>query len=144
LPVQLQTYAIDYTVEVDHPKGADLRSQLFRMEVAAAAFDGDGVMLNGNVENAAESVTTNPGEGLQGVASSAAEPVTRRFHRAQQLFDVPMNAKSIRLAVRDVATDRVGAMEVSLPLGHEPETQADAPMAPDSPSSSEAVPPKPD
>ena len=52
-----------------------------------------------------------------------AEPVTRRFHRAQQLFDVPVIAKSIRIAVRDVTTDRVGAMEVPLPLGREAETE---------------------
>ncbi len=144
LPIELQTYAIDYTVVVDRPKGMDARRQPFRMEVAAAAFDGDGVMLNGNVENAAESFTTSPGEGMQAADYSPAEPVSRRFHRAQQLFDVPVNAKSIRIAVRDVSTDRVGAMEVPLPLGREPETEADAPVGPDSPSASEAVPPKPD
>lgn len=143
LPIELQTYAIDYTVEVDHPKGMDPRTQPFRMEVAAAAFDGDGVMLNGNVENAAESFTTSPGVGMQTAGYSPSEPVTRRFHRAQQLFDVPVNAKSMRIAVRDVTTDRVGAMEVPLPLGREPEAQADAPMSLDSPASSEVSPPKP-
>ena len=143
LPIELQTYAIDYTVVVDHPKGADARTQPFRMEVAAAAFDSEGVMLNGNVENAAESFTMSPGEGMQTAGYSPSEPVTRRFHRAQQLFDVPVIAKSIRIAVRDVTTDRVGAMEVALPLGREPETQADAPMSSDSPASSEVSPPKP-
>jgi VWFA-related protein len=143
LPIELQTYAIDYTVEVDHPRGMDPRTQPFRMEVAAAAFDADGVMLNGNVENAAEAFTMSPGEGMQPADYSPAEPVTRRFHRAQQLFDVPVSAKSMRIAVRDVTTDRVGAMEVPLPLGREPETEADAPMSSDSPASSEAQPPKP-
>jgi hypothetical protein len=140
LPIELQTYAIDYTVVVDHPNGMDARTEPFRMEVAAAAFDGDGVMLNGNVENAAESFTMTPGEGMQTAGYSSTEPVIRRFHRAQQLFDVPVNAKSIRVAVRDVTTDRVGAMEVPLPLAPEPETEADAPMSTDSP---EAAPPKP-
>jgi len=142
LPIELQTYAIDYTVVVDHPKGAGGPMQPFRMEVAAAAFDGDGVMLNGNVENAAESFTMSPGEGMQTAGYSPSERVIRRFHRAQQLFDVPVSAKSIRIAVRDVTTDRVGAMEVPLPLAREPETEADAPSA-DSPASQESAPPKP-
>jgi len=140
LPVELQTYAIDYIVVVERPKAP--RLQPFVMEVAAAAFDGDGVLLNGSVENAAESLSTAPEEGLQSdpepQAQSAREPSSRpqeetgprQFHRAQQLFDVPLNARSIRLAVHDVTTDRVGAMEVSLPLAHEPETQADAPSDP--------------
>ena len=114
------------------------------MEAAAAAYDGDGVLLNGNVENAAESVTTGPGEGIPASTAPSGESNPRRFHRAQQLFDVPVNAKSIRLAVRDVTTDRVGAMEVSLPLGREPETQADAPMRAEPPSSREGAQPKPD
>ena len=145
LPIQLQTYAIDYTVVVERPKiPATARTQPFTMEVAAAAYDGDGVLLNGNVENAAESVTTGSGEGIPASTAPSGESNPRRFHRAQQLFDVPVNAKSIRLAVRDVTTDRVGAMEVSLPLGREPETQADAPMRAEPPSSQEVAQPKPD
>ncbi len=143
LPIELQTYAIDYTVEVDHPMGVGGPTQPFRMEVAAAAFDADGVMLNGNVENAVESFTMSPGEGMQPADYSPAEHMTRLFHRAQQLFDVPVSAKSMRIAVRDVTTDRVGAMEVPLPLGREPEAQADAPMSLDSPAASDATPPKP-
>jgi len=140
LPIQLQTYAIDYIVVVDRPKA--VRVQPFTMEVAAAAFDGEGVMLNGMVESAAEATTTSPGEGLQATSAATEEASTRRFHRAQQLIDVPLNATSIRLAVRDTSTDRIGAMEVSLPLAPEPETQADAPIAPSQPSSPEAAQPK--
>jgi VWFA-related protein len=144
-PVQLQTYAIDYTVIVDgHGPVATPRAQPFTIEVAAAAFDADGVMLNGSVSHAAESSSANPEEGLQASTSASGDGGNRGFHRAQQLFDVPVNAKSIRLAVRDVSTDRVGAMEVALPLAREPQTQADAPMAPGQPSSPEAVQPKPD
>jgi VWFA-related protein len=151
LPVELQTYAIDYIVVVERPKAA--RAQPFVMEVAAAAFDGDGVLLNGSVENAAESLSTAPEEGLQArapesvpQASSAPDEQSspRQFHRAQQLFDVPVNAKSIRLAVHDVTTDRVGALEIPLPLAHEPETQADAPLDPGQTASPEAASPKPD
>jgi VWFA-related protein len=153
LPVELQTYAIDYIVVVERPKAP--RAQPFVMEVAAAAFDGDGVLLNGSVENAAESLSTVPEEGLQTVPASQTEsasqtgstlqegPSPRQFHRAQQLFDVPVNAKSIRLAVHDVTSDRVGAMEVPLPLAHEPETQADAPLDPGQTTSPDAASPKP-
>ena len=152
LPVELQTYAIDYIVVVERPKAP--RGQPFVMEVAAAAFDGDGVLLNGSVENAAESLSTAPEEGLQTVPASPTEsasqsgsalqeePSPRQFHRAQLLFDVPVNAKSIRLAVHDVTTDRVGAMEVPLPLTPEPETQADAPLNPGQTASPEAASPK--
>jgi hypothetical protein len=72
------------------------------------------------------------------------ESSPQRFHRAQQLIDVPVNAASIRLAVRDVSTDRVGAMELTLPFGREPQTEADAPLAPHEPSSLDGAPPKPD
>jgi len=165
LPIQLQTYAIDYTVEVDHPAANVARTQPFTMEVAAAAFDGDGIMLNGSVEHAgggsivaslgvpsagvarsgvASSGVVNSGEGLRAAASPSEGSSTRKFHRAQQMFDVPVNAKSIRVAVRDVSTDRVGAMEVSLPLGGEPQSRADAPMTPEQAASPEAAPPKPD
>jgi VWFA-related protein len=153
LPVELQTYAIDYIVVVERPKAP--RAQPFVMEVAAAAFDGDGVLLNGSVENAAESLSSAPEEGLQAVTESQPDSAPQSsstphqesgphvFHRAQQLFDVPANAKSIRLAVHDVTTDRVGAMEVPLPLAREPETQADAPLEPGQATSPEAATPKP-
>jgi VWFA-related protein len=149
LPVELQTYAIDYIVVVERPKAA--RPQPFVMEVAAAAFDGDGVLLNGSVENAAESLSTAPEEGLLARAPESApqagatpqESSPRQFHRAQQLFDVPVNAKSIRLAVHDVTTDRVGALEIPLPLAREPETQADAPLDPGRTASPQAASPKP-
>ena len=41
---------------------------------------------------------------------------------------VPLNATSIRIAVKDVSTDRVGTMEVTLPLAPEARTQAASPV----------------
>ena len=99
-PIQLQTYQIDYTVAARYPA----------LEVAAAAFDAEGRMVNGVVQRAAEDTTH--------------APVVRRdgIFRLQQKFDVPMTAVSVRIAVRDVATDNVGALEVNLPLVPEGKT----------------------
>ncbi len=99
-PIQLQTYQIDYTVAARYPA----------LEVAAAAFDAEGRMLNGVVQRAAENTTHSPGMRRDGI------------FRLQQQFDVPMTAVSVRIAVRDVATDNVGALEVNLPLVPEGKT----------------------
>jgi VWFA-related protein len=103
-PVQLQTYEIDYAVAARYPA----------LEVAAAAFDGDGKMLNGAVQRAAEE--DDP---------FADGKTHEAIYRLQQQFDVPMAAVSLRIAVRDVATDHVGALEITLPLAPENES-ADA------------------
>ena len=96
-PIQLQTYEIDYTVAARYPA----------LEVAAAAFDAEGRMVNGVVQRAAEDTTHARGMRRDGI------------FRLQQKFDVPMTAVSVRVAVRDVATDNVGALEVNLPLAPE-------------------------
>jgi VWFA-related protein len=101
-PIQLQTYEIDYTIAARYPA----------LEVAAAAFDADGKMVNGVVQRTAED------GGSFGVRRDG-------IYRVQQQFDVPMSAVSVRMAVRDVATDNVGALEINLPLAPEgPTTDA--------------------
>jgi len=114
-PIQLQTYEIDYTVAARYPA----------LEIAAAAFDADGKMLNGLVQRAAEDTVHASGMRRDGI------------YRLQQQFDVPMTAVSVRIAVRDVATDNVGALEVNLPLVPEGKT-TEAFLHPSS-SSSEAA-----
>lgn len=110
-PIQIQTYEIDYSVAARYPA----------LEVAAAAFDADGQMVNGTVQRVSD----------QNAEASTLERHDGIYH-VQQQFDVPVSAVSIRLAVRDVATDNVGAMEVRLPLAAEPQTDASAlPVAPD-------------
>ena len=98
-PIQLQTYEIDYTVAARYPA----------LEIAAAAFDADGNILNATVQRTAED-STYIGIKREGI------------YRLQQQFDVPTTAISVRLAVRDVATDNVGALEVNLPLTLEDRT----------------------
>jgi VWFA-related protein len=113
-PVKLQSYVVDYTVIAKPPgPGANIRPTGF--EIAAAAYDSDGRMLNGVVDNSTPTGTQNSNGGKQ------------EFYRAEQQIDVPVGATSIRVAVRDVSTDRIGALEVSLPLASEPQVQAIAP-----------------
>ncbi|HEY4764941.1 MAG TPA: VWA domain-containing protein [Candidatus Sulfotelmatobacter sp.] len=117
-PIPLQTYKIDYAIAARYPA----------LEIAAAAFDGDGMMVNATVQRVSEDSTQ----------VSAGERHDR-IYRVQQQFDVPMGAVSIRVAVRDVATDNVGALEINLPLAAEAQTHAaviptDPASAPDIPN----------
>lgn len=107
-PIKLQTYEIDYAVAARYPA----------LEVAAAAFDNDGKILNLSIQRTSE-------------ASAGIHAGERRddIYRIQQQFDVPVAATSIRLAVRDVATDNVGALEINLPLAPDGQTD-DAFMLP--------------
>ncbi|MGH9497164.1 MAG: VWA domain-containing protein [Candidatus Sulfotelmatobacter sp.] len=97
-PVKLQTYQIDYTIAARYPL----------LEVAAAAYDDDGKILNSAIERVIEQDNRFP-DAKNGGA----------IYRVQQRFDVPVNAASVRVAVRDVATDNVGALEIKLPLAPE-------------------------
>ncbi|MFZ1140877.1 MAG: VWA domain-containing protein [Candidatus Sulfotelmatobacter sp.] len=117
-PIQLQTYEIDYTVAARYPA----------LEVAAAAFDADGKMLNGVIHRAADG--SAGGERRDGI------------YRLRQQFDVPTAAVSIRLAVRDVATDNVGALEINLPLAPDGHT-TNASMLPAGAGYDAADPPQP-
>jgi len=104
-PIQVQTYEIDYTVAARYPS----------LELAAAAFDADGKMLNGVVQMAEEN---EEDDGARILASARHGAI----FRLQQQFDIPTTAVSVRLAVRDVATDHIGALEISLPLTPEGKT----------------------
>lgn len=97
-PIKLQTFEIDYTVAARYPT----------LEVAAAAYDEDGKIMNVAVHRAAE-----------GDHEMSVKPRQDGIYRLDQQIDVPVGAVSLRLAVRDVATDNIGAMEISLPLGHD-------------------------
>jgi VWFA-related protein len=119
-PIQLQTYEIDYTVAARYPA----------LEIAAAAFDADGKMVNGVVQRVVEDS-----------AQVLAEPRREAIYRLQQQFDVPLAAVSLRLAVRDVATDNVSALEINLPLAPEGQT-TDASLHPNVPSADAADPAK--
>ena len=109
-PMKLQRYAVDYTVMAHQLLAASGAPP--SLEVATAAYDSDGQMLNAMVNNA----TTEE--------SDAATTQPQKAYRIQQQFDVPLTAASIRVAVRDTNTNRIGAMEVRLPLAAENESAA--------------------
>jgi VWFA-related protein len=98
-PVPLRKYTIDYLV-LD--KGA-AGGQGQVLEFAAGAYDNMGKLLNGISQNA-----------LRNVAGGAAG--SQLFFRAEQTLEVPTDAEWLRVAVRDVNTDRIGTMEIHLPL----------------------------
>ncbi|MGA8432032.1 MAG: VWA domain-containing protein [Candidatus Sulfotelmatobacter sp.] len=128
-PVQLQSYVIDYTFMAGASK-AEAPGRAIRppvLEVAAAAFDEDGRMLNALVETSAP-------------AGNPAAQNPQGIYRVQQQIDVPLNAISIRVALRDVSTDRIGAMEIPLPLAPEPQAQAATPAERHSPDPPTAKP----
>jgi hypothetical protein len=74
------------------------------LEFAAAAYDPDGKMLNSQLN-----------DGVASTDAKHADKTSATFRAEQQLL-VPAGAASIRIVVRDKATDRTGSLEVPLPL----------------------------
>jgi VWFA-related protein len=109
-PIALQKFVIDYTI-MAHQLQIQAGGAPPNLEIAAAAYDDDGTMLNAIVNNA----TTADG-------SVPATLPARKAYRAEQQIDLPLAAKTLRIAVRDVNTDRIGAMEIKLPLAPENES----------------------
>jgi VWFA-related protein len=101
-PIPLRPYTIDYLV-LDQKAASQPGGQV--LEFAAGAYDRNGKLLNGISQNAVRTQTATPGNGGQ-----------RPFFRAVQTLEVPTTAAWLRVAVRDVATDRIGTMEIPLPL----------------------------
>lgn len=104
----MQTYTVDFLVP-ERMVGA-LNGQK-DLEFAATAYDVDGKMVNGLSQRASEDV------------DDAAKPGASPYFRAEQTIDVPADAVWLRVAVRDVSTNRIGTLEIPLPLA--PENAAD-------------------
>jgi VWFA-related protein len=114
-PIDLQKYVIDYRITAPSLKSqAAPAGKPPSYEFAAAAFDADSRMLNGVVNNAA------------GETSSTQDPNKPGIFRVRQQLDVPVNAAWIRIGVRDKITNRMGTLEVHLPLAPEAPTSSTA------------------
>jgi hypothetical protein len=100
-PVPLQKDVFDFNIPTRQFKG----ETSLNLEVAVAAYDADGRLMNAFV-----SVAKNY------IDETSATPAPPRFYRVEQELEVPLDATSIRFAVRDTSNDRTGAMETSLPL----------------------------
>jgi hypothetical protein len=130
-PIELQTYTIDYNVLLPPKTGSSGNTQPIALEFATAAFDAEGTMLNGVVENGVQNSSAEAKSSRGQNANQAAnQAANEKFYRAQEQIDVPLAATSIRIAVRDMTTDHVGAIEVALPLAAEGPAQATAPAQP--------------
>jgi VWFA-related protein len=104
-PMDVQKYVIEYRVTDMALKSQNGKVPSF--ELAAAAFDSESRMLNGIVNETA------------GDASTTAEASKSGVFRVRQQLDVPEHAAWIRIGVRDKITNRVGTLEVQLPLAPE-------------------------
>lgn len=111
-PVDLQKYVIDYRVTDLALKGQAQNGKTPSFEFAAAAFDVDSRMLNGIVNNATGDISVTSEANKTGV------------FRVRQQLDVPVQATWIRIGVRDKITNRMGTLEVQLPLAPEPPSPA--------------------
>ena len=100
-PVALQHAVFAFEIPTRQFKS---ESQL-DLEVAAAAYDSDGQLMNAVVRLAKKEVE-----------SSTASGQTPRFYRVEQALELPAGAVSVRFAIRDASNDRTGAVEVPLPL----------------------------
>ncbi len=112
-PVPLQTYVLQYSV---FAKQFGSQSGPLSLELAAAAYDADGSLIDDLVTLGSRSAPdAAPGAAPSAVPS--AEPA--HFFRVEEKFAVPLSTKVLRVAVHDLTTDRIGAMEVRLPLAPE-------------------------
>jgi VWFA-related protein len=113
--LKVQSYAIDYRVlDPEFKAQAGRTGQQPTLEFAVAAFDDDGKVLNGVVNDGVQETSTVPAENKAGL------------YRVHQSLLVPVNAKSLRVGVRDRLNDRMGTLEVDLPLP--PETVSKSTM----------------
>jgi VWFA-related protein len=103
-PTPLQKYALSFNI----PKRQFNDKPSLNLELAAAVYDADGRMMNAFVRVATKALDEK---------SEAHSPVP--FFLVEQELEVPLEAASIRLAVRDTTSDRIGAMEIKLPLAPE-------------------------
>ena len=114
VPIPLQREVFSFSIPTRQFKG---RASL-DLEVAAAVYDADGRMMNAVV-----------GVGKKDLSQPAGANEPARFYRVEQELEVPQAATSIRFAVRDTTNDRLGAMEVALPLSSENASPAADPTA---------------
>jgi VWFA-related protein len=111
-PAPVQTYSVDYRVMDPQFRGEAARSgNQAMLEFALAAFDAEGHMLNGVINDAIREPSAQPTENNAGL------------YRARQSLVVPLNAVSIRVGVRDRVSDRMGTLEIPLPLAPGPTAQ---------------------
>jgi VWFA-related protein len=100
-PILLQKDVFSFNIPTRQFKG----EHSLNLELAAAAYDAEGRLMNAFVRVAKKDWEETPGT-----------PDSLPFFRVEQELEVPVAAASLRVAVRDATNDRTGAMEITLPL----------------------------
>jgi len=114
-PIKIQSYVVDYRVLDPQLVRESRGGKPATLEFAVAAFDAEGKVQNGVVNDAEPDTLT------QSAANKAG------LYLVRQTLVVPVNATSIRVGVRDRSSDRMGTIEVKLPLAPEPVAKAAKP-----------------
>ena len=111
-PVEMQHYGIDYAVD-----GTDLRfgptpDGLYHsvVDFMVTAFNDDGRLMASVVSTA-----TND------LKPANYKDIMTGGYRLHQELEVPTDAVSLRMGVEDVASSRVGTLEITLPVPVSPE-----------------------
>jgi VWFA-related protein len=110
-PTMLQQYVVSYGLlprQLDLRRGPDdkLRGNL---EFAAVSFNADGQTLDGQHTRIQDVITPE----------RYAFMLESGYHMLQAI-QVPTDARSIRLAVRDLSNGQMGSLEIPLPIAPEP------------------------
>jgi VWFA-related protein len=117
---QIQRYFIDYTVlgkQLTYGRSADGTRHAL-LEFNCVAYDLEGNMITGQRSPVHELLS----------AEKAAQ-IRSSYYQGRQVFEVPASTTSLRVAVRNIADNRIGAMEIALPLTREPQSEAITPVS---------------
>ena len=115
--VEVQRYIVDYTISGSELRFLPLENSKYRntLTLMATSFNGEGRMLTG-----VSSLGTR-----ELPAAEFAKIAEGRFG-VQSEIDVPLEATSIRLGLQDQMSNRLGTVEIPLPVPADPELQGAA------------------
>ena len=106
-PVEMQHYAIDYAVDATDLRFSQTPEGLYHsvVDFMVTAFNDDGRLLASVVSTA-----TND------LKSANYKDVMTGGYRLHQELDVPTEAATLRMGIEDVASSKVGTLEIGLPV----------------------------
>jgi hypothetical protein len=104
---EVQRYAIEYSVQGSELHFSTLPNGSYHsaLSLMVASFGKDGAMITGMVRHGASDL--EPG---------AYQKVSTNDFRVHQEVEIPVQATSIRLGVQDDLTNRLGTVDISLPI----------------------------
>jgi VWFA-related protein len=113
-PVDVQHYIVDYTVKGAEVRFVPLENAKYKntLILMATSFNREGRMLTG-VSSA----------GTRELPAAEFAKVAEGQFGVQQEIDIPLEATSIRLGLQDQMSNRLGTVEIPLPVPADPEMQ---------------------